>query len=58
MSVVELINAIRKLQNKLAGKFELTRGVRLWVIGPDGETPVAVTGTLDGKLATKADPEK
>lgn len=51
MSAVELINEIKGLRNALRGKFELTRGVRVWGEDETGEIRL-VRVDEDGQLIT------
>lgn len=51
MSTVELINEIKNLRNALKGKFELTRGVRIWGEDEAGEIRL-VRVDEDGQLIT------
>lgn len=51
MSLVELIREIKSLKNQISGKFELTRGVRVW--GEDDAGNIRLVRVdSDGKLET------
>jgi hypothetical protein len=53
VSSVEVINELKRLKNQLSGKFEQTRGVRIWGEKPDGSIGLLQL-SAEGKLLVDA----